>query len=119
MEKGKIQKWIGGYLKGEIDSFVFTCLMALNHICEKDDIPGKLKSHLVIVMTCLQSCGHLSKKEEQAIERCLVDIMKVPLCDKAKQGAVCETAMEKIDDIIAIANEAEKVEKSRKGAKNG
>jgi uncharacterized protein (UPF0147 family) len=97
-----ILKWIGRYLKGEIDDFVFTCLMVLNHVVKDDDIPGNLRSNLVLAIDYLQSGKHLDKKDKQQMDRCLADILKVPLCDKAELEVACETAMEKTAEIITL-----------------
>lgn len=102
MENECILKWIGGYLKGEIDDFIFTCLIVLNHVAKNDDIPGNIRSNLVIAIEYLQSGKHLGKKDKQQMDRCLADIMKVPLCDKAELEAACETAMEKTAEIITL-----------------
>jgi hypothetical protein len=102
MENEIILKWIGSFLKEDIDQFVFTCLLLLNHVGEKGGIPGNLKSNLVLVIECLQS-SHLSPKNKQQIDRCLADIMKVFQCDKAGLEAACGDAMEKTAEIITIA----------------
>ena len=100
MEDKQIIKWIGAYLKGEMDSFVFSSLMILNHALTNDAVPGNLRSNIVFVIEYLQSGKHLDEKDKQRMDKCLADIMKVPLCDKAEFEAACEDAMEKTAEIL-------------------